>query len=281
MASAPRIPEIASSDSSRVEVDTPSNIAPMPVPVQDQRRLQWFKRAERWFNRFVRLASAVHEGFWLGCLSADELNAITAGHYQQSQEYASQAHNQRGLFDWERAVLDRYFPPGSRILVAAAGGGREILGLRRAGYQAEGFECSPTLLEASQALFDRLGEPRGSLRAHPMKCLRDLRCMRVSSSDGPHIRTFPRVVDESLFCKICGNALCPARPFSFRFSREKKIRVTRISSTARPVCPAQCSEDGRRIRARRSSGLVLQPHLHARGSGSRAGSSRISAGVFQ
>jgi len=37
-----------------------------------------FKRADRWFSRFVRLATALHEGFWLGCLSPDDLNAITA-----------------------------------------------------------------------------------------------------------------------------------------------------------------------------------------------------------
>lgn len=123
--------------------------------------MRFFKRADRWFNRFVRLASALHEGFWLGCLSPDDLNAVTASHYQQSREYSSAGHNQRGFFEWEVPVLDRYFPPRSRILVAAAGGGREVLALRRAGFQAEGFECSPTMQRASETLFDQLGEPRG------------------------------------------------------------------------------------------------------------------------
>ena len=108
----------------------------------------------------VRIAGAIHEGFWLGCLSADDLNEITARHYAQSQEYASTEHNRRGLFDWEAAVITRYFQPGSHILVAAAGGGREILALRRAGFHAEGFDCSPTLVQASETLFDRLGERR-------------------------------------------------------------------------------------------------------------------------
>lgn len=66
-----------------------------------RRRVRYFRRADGWFNRFVRLAGVVHEGFWLGCLSADDLNAITAEHYAHSHESASPEHNLRGFFDWE------------------------------------------------------------------------------------------------------------------------------------------------------------------------------------
>ena len=44
------------------------------------------------------------------------------------------------------------------MLVAGAGGGREVLALRRSGFEADGFECSPALVKASQKLFDELGE---------------------------------------------------------------------------------------------------------------------------
>jgi hypothetical protein len=153
------IPEITSADKPAAEVITHAGGGSVAVPVR--RRLRWFKYADRCFNRLAKLIAALHEGFWLGCLSAEDLNALTASHYEQTHEYSSAEHNQRGLFDWETAALKRYFPPGSRILVAAAGGGREVLALRRMGYAAEGFECSPWLLQASEALFDRLGEPRG------------------------------------------------------------------------------------------------------------------------
>jgi len=163
MASGTGAPKFVSSESPGTEIVTRAlsdSVDRLPS-VRGGRRVQLFKRADRWFNRLVRLATALHEGFWLGCLSPDDLNAITASHYQQSHEYSSSEHNLRGLFDWEVPVLERYFPPRSRILVAAAGGGREILALRRAGFHAEGFECSLTLLRASDALFDQLGEPRG------------------------------------------------------------------------------------------------------------------------
>lgn len=132
-----------------------------------ERRLRYFKRADSWFNRFVKLLLGVHEGLWLGCLNPDELNVITAEHYEGSRESASQEHNMRGLFDWELRSVNRFFPPGARVLVAAAGGGREVLALRRAGYVAEGFECNPALVEASNAMFAELGEPSGVMLCPP------------------------------------------------------------------------------------------------------------------
>jgi Methyltransferase domain len=130
-------------------------------PVAARRRVRFFQRADSWFNRFVRLATAMHEGFWLGCLSADELNTVTAGHYAQSRETTSAEGNLRDFFDWEGSAVERYFPVGSNVLVAGAGGGREILALRRTGYSAEGFECNPAVVEASNTIFDQLAEPRG------------------------------------------------------------------------------------------------------------------------
>jgi hypothetical protein len=123
-------------------------------------RLKYFDSADRSLNRLVRLANAMHEGFWLGCLNADELNALTADHFDQSQYYASTEHNLSGFFGWEESVLYRFFRRGSRILVAGAGGGREVLALRKAGFDAEGFECSLPLVRASEHIFDRLGESK-------------------------------------------------------------------------------------------------------------------------
>jgi len=157
-----RLPEIAPEHSSpQLRLSAVPSTTESKSLTKDKRRVRWFKQADQWFTRLVRIADAIHQGFWLGFLSADDLDAITSGHYAQSQEYASPEHNQRGLFDWEAAAINQYFQPGSRILVAAAGGGREILALRRAGFQADGFDCSLTLVQAGSALFDRLGEGRG------------------------------------------------------------------------------------------------------------------------
>jgi hypothetical protein len=112
---------------------------------------------DRWLQRWVRLLCILHEGFWLGYFDPDDLTAVTIRSYQQSHLYSGREHNQSGLFPWEREAIDRFFRPGSRILVAACGGGREMIALHRLGFQADGFDCTPRLVEASQGLLQQLG----------------------------------------------------------------------------------------------------------------------------
>src|SRR5260370_14730923 len=81
-------------------------------------RVKYFDLADRSLNRLVRFTNAMHEGFWLGCLNADELNAVTAEHFDQSKYYASTEHNLSGFFGWEKSVLDRFFRRRSRIVGA-------------------------------------------------------------------------------------------------------------------------------------------------------------------
>lgn len=75
----------------------------------------------------------------------------------------------KGLFDWEETALNRHFRPGARILVAGAGAGREILALYRAGYDADGFDCSPALVSASRDLLAELGAPDRVILCDPDK----------------------------------------------------------------------------------------------------------------
>jgi len=105
----------------------------------------------------MRLLGILHEGFWLGFLDPEDLTAITIRSYEQSRVYSGPEHNQSGLFPWERETIDRFFRPGSRILVAACGGGRELIALHRLGFQADGFDCTPHLVETSRRLLQELG----------------------------------------------------------------------------------------------------------------------------
>jgi hypothetical protein len=114
---------------------------------------------DRWIRRWVRLLEILHEGFWLGFLDADDLTTITLQSFQQSRMYNGPEHNLSGLFPWEREAIDRFFRPGSRILVPACGGGRELLALHHLGFQADGFECTPSLVETSRRLLQQLEIP--------------------------------------------------------------------------------------------------------------------------
>jgi hypothetical protein len=126
-----------------------------------------FEIADRWFSKLVMAVTALHEGFWLGCLSADDLNAVTAEHFANSRFFSSTEHSLSGLFNWEKSALDRYFRQGSRIMVAAAGAGRQILALRKLGFDAEGFECSPALRRASERIFQQEGESKRVIACDP------------------------------------------------------------------------------------------------------------------
>jgi hypothetical protein len=130
-------------------------------------RVRCFQRADSWFSRLVRIMTALHEGFWLGFLNADDLNAITAARYGESQYLASTEHNLSGFFSWETPVLERYFRRGSRVLVGAAGAGRELLALHKCGFEADGFECCLPLVRASQEIFDKLGESKSVFPSSP------------------------------------------------------------------------------------------------------------------
>ena len=165
-------------------------------------RVRCFKYADRWFARIGKLLSAVHEGFWLGYLSADDLNAITADHFSASQLYKSREHNLSGFLPWEAPLIERYFQRGCKILIAGAGAGREVLALRKAGYEAEGFECSLPLIRAGQEIFDHLGE-----RYDIITCAPDAVPSGTPDYDGlivgwVHIRTFRLKSAGSLSCKL-------------------------------------------------------------------------------
>lgn len=146
-------------------------IAEQNVAPDHTLRVKIFHQSDRWLNRLVKLLTSLHEGCWLGWLAADDLNAVTDERYGKSQWYKSTEHNVSGLFDWETAVLGRHFQPASRILVAAAGAGREVLALRRAGFRADGFECNTTLLHASRRIFRQVGEPDNSVTPCAADCV--------------------------------------------------------------------------------------------------------------
>ena len=60
---------------------------------------------------------------------------------------------ERGLFDWERDWYDAALPPApARVLVTAAGAGREVAALLARGYVVDAFEPVPRLASACAAL---------------------------------------------------------------------------------------------------------------------------------
>jgi SAM-dependent methyltransferase len=96
-------------------------------------------------------AVALHEGFWLGVLRDHTLQEITSASYDASKLYASAEHNSKGLFTWEKESIDRFFPSRGRVLIAAAGAGREAVGMLQRGFEVTAFDSSRELIETFRA----------------------------------------------------------------------------------------------------------------------------------
>lgn len=67
----------------------------------------------------------------------------------------------RGLFDWERAAISRFFPsPPATVLVGGVGGGREAFGLAELGYLVAAFDPSRRLVSSMR---EQLGALHGAI----------------------------------------------------------------------------------------------------------------------
>jgi hypothetical protein len=77
-------------------------------------------------------------------------DAVTFWVYDHQDAYAAGGQTfRRGLFGWERELLaSGWFPREGTILIAAAGGGREVDGLVERGYRVVGFEPSDLVASA-------------------------------------------------------------------------------------------------------------------------------------
>ena len=111
------------------------------------------------YFRIERAIRYCHAAGWvgvqslgLGFLDPEQLVRLTVRRFESSTYVVPDYNTGSGLWMWEREALRRFFPAQGRILVGAAGAGREMIALHRAGYAVEGFECAHTLAEAGQRI---------------------------------------------------------------------------------------------------------------------------------
>jgi hypothetical protein len=124
----------------------------------------------RAYLRWLRLCHAgaragdiLQTGLWLGLLNQHDLHAVDEAEYLKRSNYRTDAHNLRGLFEWERRAVTEHFPTGGALVVLGAGGGREVVALARLGYRAVGYECHPALLRYGNDLLARHDCPGAEL----------------------------------------------------------------------------------------------------------------------
>jgi SAM-dependent methyltransferase len=122
--------------------------------------------AGRLSGRPGRVVHACLSGFGLGLLSDDQLRELDELYYERDPVYRSETWNERGLSRWEQRALDENVVPGARVVVLAAGGGREVLALLRQGYDAIGYESHPALRDFGGAFLEHRGHPDRLFSVH-------------------------------------------------------------------------------------------------------------------
>jgi hypothetical protein len=105
------------------------------------------------------LLEAGVDGIWLGLMHRDLLRQVSEVQYEDARKYRTKEYdyqnsdyNRRGLWRWEQEAISRHFGSCRRLMVVGAGGGREVLALRRLGYEVDGFECDPGLVARANEL---------------------------------------------------------------------------------------------------------------------------------
>lgn len=128
---------------------------------------------QRTAGQVLGLIGGVADGVRLGLLKPETMFLRGQSTYGAQAFFQSEEHNRSGLHGWELRALEAHFSPCRRWLVAAAGCGREVLALRKLGYEADGFECHPDFVELANRLLVKDGFSASVRLAPPDECVRD------------------------------------------------------------------------------------------------------------
>lgn len=112
------------------------------------------ERAGRAARVVQRADAVVREELLLAFLSPHHRDEYTFRSYSSLRAYLpGGATFEGGLFDWELALLEHPVVPRSgKVLLAGAGGGRELRALIERGYSVFGFEPAEALLKGARAV---------------------------------------------------------------------------------------------------------------------------------
>lgn len=117
-------------------------------------------------SKTYHFMNAVLTGFWLGVMGDKSLDQADDLHYKRSSKYIDDSYNLSGLVRWEKVAIEKYFSHVKRILLIAAGGGRETYALSRMGFEVDSYECNKALVEYGNEFLQKngVGQRIGYLR---------------------------------------------------------------------------------------------------------------------
>jgi hypothetical protein len=106
--------------------------------------------------RLDSLRDGLRDELLLAWIRQEDRAGLTAAVYAEQQTYLPGGHRFRsGLFAWERRAFDLpIFPRGGRVLVGAAGAGRELVALEERGFSVVAFDPCAPFADAARSVAD-------------------------------------------------------------------------------------------------------------------------------
>jgi hypothetical protein len=125
--------------------------------------MKLYKIFARFSHAWLHVSKETHKlssmlstpAFWLGALGKKGLDYSDEVHYSTNTTYVENEYNEKGLYDWEQYIVEKHFADVKTIMLIAAGGGREVVGLSRMGFRVDAFECNPVLVEYGNKLLKK------------------------------------------------------------------------------------------------------------------------------
>lgn len=119
--------------------------------------IRGFLRLDAAMQRVFNLHDSLRDEVFLAWVPLDERTAVTTSLYSQEDSYLpGRGHVERGFFPAEEyAFRARPIPEGSRVLLGAAGTGRELVTLIERGYDVIAFDPCATFADAARANLPR------------------------------------------------------------------------------------------------------------------------------
>jgi hypothetical protein len=106
-------------------------------------------------ERIQNFSNSVLTGFWLGVLGEKSLSYSDEIFYNNVKHYTDDKYNLKGLYNWEKPIIDKHFSNAKTILLIAAGGGREVLALSKMGFVVDSYECNTKFIEYGNSLLQK------------------------------------------------------------------------------------------------------------------------------
>ncbi len=114
------------------------------------KRARLYRRFMASFGWLPQKPLAFFQAVWLGLLDAETLNEVTRAGYADgdAEGCGSEEANFQGFWPWEFDAVQTNFHDCRQILVAGAGGGREVIALIQLGFEVTAFDFCEGLTAA-------------------------------------------------------------------------------------------------------------------------------------